>query len=167
MITSRKLVSVFWDKWRPPAETGDRWWLHRSQRGRLNQPTSPRPDALPVFLSGCEEAYSDKPCLFFMWAVLIASLAARVSRCFDCSGEQRGRIPEREARTPSVNSSGRQSCSNKDELTTRMLRRKSLNPIYLNDWLIRKLPVKMLVFKLLPSADIALDKQSIQIGVLV
>lgn len=167
MITSRKLVSVFWDKWRPPAETGDRWWLHRSQRGRLNQPTSPRPDALPVFLSGCEEAYSDKPCLFFMWAVLIASLAARVSRCFDRSGEQRGRIPEREARTPSVNSSGRQSCSNKDELTTRMLRRKSLNPIYLNDWLIRKLPVKMLVFKLLPSADIALDKQSIQIGVLV
>lgn len=119
------------------------------------------------FLSGCEEAYSDKPCLFFMWAVLIASLAARVSRCFDRSGEQRGRISEREARTPSVNSSGRQSCSNKDELTTRMLRRKSLNPIYLNDWLIRKLPVKMLVFKLLPSADIALDKQSIQIGVLV
>lgn len=167
MITSRKLVGVFWDKWRPPAETGDRWWLHRSQRGRLDQPTSPRPGALPVFFSGCEEAYSDKPCLFFMWAVLIASLAARVSRCFDCSGEQRGWKPEREARTPSVNSSGRQSRSNKDKLTTRMLRRKSLNPIYLNDWLIRKLPVKMLVFKLLPSADIALDKQSIQIGVLV
>lgn len=88
MITSRKLVSVFWDKWRPPAETGDRWWLHRSQRGRLDQPTSPRPDALPVFLSGCEEAYSDKPCLFFMWAALIASLAARVSRCFDRGGRK-------------------------------------------------------------------------------
>lgn len=147
----------------------DRWQVVAPQvpAGQAGPADLTSPWCSPCFLSGCEEAYSDKPCLFFMWAVLIASLAARVSRCFDRSGEQRGRIPEREARTPSVNSSGRQSRSNKDKLTTRMLRRKSLNPIYLNDWLIRKLPVKMLVFKLLPSADIALDKQSIQIGVCV